>query len=147
MTDITAANSVFTLSVPAVFAVNPVALQGYSTDDAFSTPEVDTAETFLGVDGKFSAGLVPYLVKQNIVFQADSPSITLFETWLAAMAAANYTPYFGTATILLPALAKQYVLGPGLLSRITPIPQAKKVLQPVTYEITWAGPVQAQPLG
>ena len=145
MTDISSSNSTFTLNVPAVFAA-AVALQGYSTDDAFSTQQVDIAETFVGVDGKFSAGVVPYLVKQEIMFQADSPSITLMEQWLSAMAAAQQA-YFGNATILLPSIAKQYVLGPGILSRITPIPQAKKVLQPVTYEITWQGPVVAAPLG
>jgi hypothetical protein len=133
------------LNVPAVFAA-PIALQGYSTDDAFSTPEVDVAETFVGVDGFFSAGVIPYLVKQNVVFQADSPSITYLETWLQAMAAARQV-YFGNAVILLPSIQKQYVLGPGILSRITPIPQAKKVLQPVTYEMTWQGPVNAAPLG
>jgi hypothetical protein len=146
MTDITSANSTYVIQVPQVFA-NPVQLQGYSTDDAFSTPEVDVAETFVGVDGKFSAGLMPYLIKQNIVFQADSPSIGFMEQWLAAMAAANYTPYFGTATITLPSLKKTYSLGPGILSRITPISQAKKVMQPVTYEITWQGPVTTTPTG
>lgn len=145
MTDITSSNSTFVLVVPQVFAT-PQILQGYATDDAFSTPEVDVAETFLGVDGFFSAGVIPYLVKQNIIFQADSPSITAFETWLAAMAAAR-AAYFGNATILLPSVQKQYVLGPGILSRITPIPQAKKVLQPVAYEMTWQGPVVSAPLG
>lgn len=146
MTDITSSNSTYVLSVPQVFAA-PVQLQGYATDDAFSTPEVDVAETFVGVDGRFSAGLMPYLIKQNIVFQADSPSIALLETWLAAMAAANNTAYFATGTISLPSLKKTYSLGPGILSRITPITQAKKVLQPVTYEITWQGPVVATPTG
>ena len=141
--DITSANATYILSVPGVFAAQQV-LQGFATDDAFSTPEVDVAEVYMGVDGLPSGGFVPFLVKQMIVFQADSPSIAnTMEAWLGAMQSA-FTPYTGSAIITIPSVQRQYKMSKGFLSRITPVTQAKKVLQPVSYEITW-GSWQAQP--
>lgn len=150
--DITSANATYHLfDTTGVVFVVPQQLQGFSTDDAFATPEVDVAQSFIGVDGKFSAGFVPYQTKQTIMFQADSPSIpNVMEYFLQAVQASivNGGPmFFLNATILIPSINRQYVLGPGILSRITPITQAKKVLQPVTYEISWAWPFASAPLG
>lgn len=144
--DITSANSQYSIVVPEVFTI-PQTLQGYATDDAFSTPEVDTAEVMLGVDGKMSSAFIPFVIQQEIVFQADSPSITeVFETWIAANIGAK-TNYLATnGIIILPAISKQYTLVNGVLSKITPIPQAKKALQPQKYQITWEGWF-AQPYG
>ena len=134
--DLTSSNSSFTLNVPDVFsAAQP--LEGYATDDAFSTPEVEIAQVMKGVDGIMSGAFVPFIVTQIVTFQADSPSITeTMEAWLAAMVAANAT-YFGNGFIAIPSIGKQYELVNGLLTRVTPIPQAKKILQPVAYQIAW----------
>lgn len=136
MSDITSANSIFTLTVPDVFAV-PQLLQQYATDDAFATPEVVVAETVKGVDGKLSGAFVPFITSQTVTFQADSVSIgNTMEPWILAMQSAQ-TPYFASGTILLPSVGRLYRLTKGLLTRITPIAAAKKYLQPVSYEISW----------
>lgn len=134
--DITSANSSFTLSVPDVFAA-PQPLEGYATDDAFSTPEVEIAQYVKGVDGRASGAFVPFIITMQITFQADSESITdTMEAWASAMVSARAT-YFANGVIAIPSVKKQYQLINGLLTRITPLPQAKKILQPMTYQIMW----------
>lgn len=134
--DITSANSAFVLQVPSVFTT-PQALQGYATDDAFTTEEVDVAEVMMGVDGIMSGGFIPFITQMNIVFQADSVSITnTMEVWISAMQSARAI-YLGNASIQLPSINKEYILQNGILRRITPTPPAKKVLMPQTYAISW----------
>ena len=134
---ITSANSRFTLSIPDVFPA-PVALQGYAADDAFDNEAVDAAEILIGVDGLMSAGYTPFLTKMTIAFQANSPSIDVIDTWLGAMKSATEILY-AQGSIELPSVGRAYTLVDGVLSRPKQIVGAKKVLQPVTHEITWAG--------
>jgi hypothetical protein len=141
--DITSSNSQYVLNVPGVFPV-PQLLQGYATDDAFSTEEVDVAEVFMGVDGFMSSANIPFIIKQSIVLQADSPSIpNTFLQWLAANIAARQN-FLANGTILLPSIGTQYALTNGVLLRTTPVPHAKKSLQPLTFQIAW-NTVAAQP--
>ena len=135
MGTITSANSVFTLSIPDVFP-SPVQLEGYAVDDAFDTENVDTAEAQIGVDGRLSAGFTPYLVKQTIHLQADSDSLDVFENWRGAMSAATEV-LFASCTILLPSTGRVYVGTKGVLTKAKPLPDAKKVLGPQAYEVTW----------
>lgn len=144
MSTITSANSVFTLVVLDVFPV-PLNIQGYAADDAFTVDSVDASETMMGVDGIMSAGFVPFITPMTISLQADSPSISLFDAWLAAEAAAKEV-FFANATITLPSVKKSYVLTKGALKKIKQFPDAKKVLQPVQYGIDWQS-VIAIPLG
>lgn len=134
-TTITSANSIFTLLVPLVFPV-PQNIQGYATDDAFESEAVDVAQAVMGVDGILSGGFVPFPTKLNVVLQADSASIATFETWLQAMQAAREV-LFGDANIALPSVERNYVLTKGILTRVTQFPAAKKILQPVHYQITF----------
>lgn len=136
MADITSANATFSLNVPDVFPI-AVQLQGFATDDAFATEAVDVAETMMGVDGRMSAGYVPFIVPMRIMLQADSPSIAAMEQWATAEIQAQ-AKYFANGVILLPSVGRQYSLSQGALRRITPTPAVKKVLQPVEYEIHWA---------
>jgi hypothetical protein len=140
---ITSANSVFTLVVPLVFPV-PINVQGYAADDAFATEAVDSAEAVMGVDGKMSAGYTPFPTKLNVTLQADSDSISIFDTWLGAMQTAKEV-FFGDATIVMPSVGRTYILTKGAMTRITQFPAAKKILQPVQYEITFES-VVAVPL-
>src|ERR1017187_2704051 len=75
---ITSANSVVSIIVAGLFP-SLVQLQGYSTDKAWDTAAVVLTETQIGVDGRKTAGLVFNAVKQTYSFQADSPSVALFE--------------------------------------------------------------------
>lgn len=135
MATITSANSVFTLVLPTLYPV-PQVLQGYATDDAFAADAVDWAEVMMGVDGKMSAGFTPNVTKMTISFQADSPSIQIFDFWLGAMKVAREV-YPASGTIQLPSTGKSYTLTKGILTNAKPLPDAKKVLQPVQYGLTW----------
>ncbi len=135
MSTLTSANSEFTLTVPDVFP-GPVTLQGYATDDAFDTEDVNPVEARIGVDGRKSSGFTPYLVKQVIHLQADSPAIELFDQWLGALNAAR-DDLTASGSIWAPSLGKTWALTNGSLTRGKPVPDAKKVFEPQTYEITW----------
>lgn len=138
MATITSANAKLTFTVrgPAGIVVGPFTVQGYASDDAFATETVDAAEAIMGVDGKMSAGFTPYIVRQTIILQADSASVPLFEAWLGAQNVLRDV-LFADGALSYPGLTKAYALIKGVLTRVTPMPQAKRVLQPVTYEIAW----------
>lgn len=137
MADITSANAVFTLDVPGVFTT-PQVLQGFSTDDAFASDEVEPAEVVIGVDGIMSFGWLPFLVPLTVVFQADSPSIpNTMETWLAAQAGARQIYPAVSAQIVLPQLGKQYTFITGVVKRFSPTPKGGKILGPQSYQFIW----------
>lgn len=111
-------------------------VQGYASDDAFATDTVDTVEARKGVDNKASFGYLPRLTKQTVTLQADSPSITLFETLVSAQDAIQEVILLD-GILALPSVGRSYALVQGALTRITPIAPGKRVLEPVTYELTW----------
>ena len=135
MATITAANSVFLLSVAGVYDV-PQQLQGYATDDAFATESVQIVETMMGIDGILSAGFVHAPRSISVTLQADSPSNALFDNWAAAMEAAREV-YAGNATISLPGPGLTYALRKGFLTQYTPISDVRKVLQPRKYTVVF----------
>ena len=132
---ITAANSTYVLAVTGLFPV-PIRLEGYSAEAAFMTDATENTETLMGVDGHMSAGFVPTMKRQTISLQADSPSNDLFEAWHEAMEAVREV-YFANGIITLPAINRTYIMTRGVLSSYSPMPEAKKVLQPRSYVITW----------
>lgn len=139
MTDITSANAVITISPRAAGLIGSggaFTVEGFSSDDAFMADSVDIAEAVMGVDGKASFGYTPYLTKQVITLQADSPSVSLFETIIGAQNTLRQ-PVILDAILSLPSVAKSYTFVKGALTRITPFPPGKKVLQPLAYEISW----------
>lgn len=111
-------------------------IQGYASDDAFTFEQTDSAEVRKGVDGIMSAGWLPRLTKQPITLQADSPSIKFFETLIGASDTQREI-IFLDGILTLQSIGTTYALVKGVLSRITAVPPAKKVLEPVSYEITW----------
>ena len=136
MAYLTSANSEFMLSINDLYPV-PQKLQGYSSDDAFTTDSVAITETQVGVDGFVGHGLVFNPVKQTIVLQANSPSLKVFEDWYNAMQAAREV-YECSAVILLPSVRKKYTLTEGTLAETTLILGAKKILEPARFTISWA---------
>lgn len=135
MPTLTAANSVFMLTVLSLFPV-PVQLQGFSTDDMWDTDPVDNAETFMGVDGYLSAGWVAVPRVQTINIQADSPSNDFFDGWAGAQDTAQEL-FVANGIIRLPAISKSYALVRGFLTQYKPMPQLQKTLRPRPYRITW----------
>ena len=141
MSTITAANSVFMLAIGGIFAV-PQQLQGYAADAAFAFDSVAPAETVMGVDGRMSAGWVPYPTIQTITLMPDSPSMGMFDAWLTSQSVAREV-FFGSATIVLPAIGKKYTLNRGVLTAAKTAPDVGKVLKAVEYKITWESVSQA----
>jgi tetrahydromethanopterin S-methyltransferase subunit C len=138
---LTSANSSFVLAVPAL-ALGPFSVQGYSADDAFTLDPVDVAETVMGVDGIMSAGFLPFITPMVVTLQADSDSLAAFEAWLGAQQVRRDLSY-GTGIIAIPSIQKQYTLTKGALKRVSQMPSARKILQPVTYGIDWGSVVIA----
>ena len=135
MNTITSANSVFALAIKNVFPV-PQVLQGYAVDSAFAVESAEVAQALMGVDGRMSGGFTPFITKMTVELQADSPSLLVFDTWINAMKAAREV-FAANATILLPSIGKNYVCTNGILTALTQMPSAKKVMQPVQYVIQW----------
>ena len=132
---ITFANSVFTISVPGLFPV-PQQLKGYSAEKAWSSDNLDLAETQMGVDGRLTAGYTPMPVKQTISLQADSPSKGIFKAIQAAMRSARDV-YYINGTIDLPSTGESFIGTRGVLQAVKPLPDAGKVLQPMEFVIVW----------
>lgn len=136
---ITSANDVFTLVVgagqTAVFTA-PIQVQGFATDDAFDIEDSKPVEVRKGVDGRKSSGYTPYLTPMVIHLQADSPSIDLFDAWIAAMDAIQ-EDITCDGSIVSPSVSKVYTLTNGSITRISKMAPNKKVKEPQTYEITW----------
>jgi hypothetical protein len=142
MGTITAANSVLTIGIASIY---PTAqqIQGFQMDDAFMTDAIEPVQVIIGVDGFISAGYVPYLTKQTISIQADSPSITIFEDWLAAQQQ-QLEVYAAFGVLMLPSVSRTYILSQGYLTSIPPMPGARKVLQGRNMGVTW-GSILPQP--
>jgi hypothetical protein len=135
MSTLTSANSVLMIGIANLYNV-PVQIQGYATDDAFTTEDVETAETMMGVDGKLSAGFTPYPVTLDINLQADSASNLFFDAWIAAEATQR-EKYVASATILLPGTSFLYAFTRGFMTKVNVMPAAKKVLQPRKFTIVF----------
>jgi hypothetical protein len=135
MSDITAANALILISVPLLLPV-PQQLQGFSADDIFDAEDIDATETMMGVDGQLSGGMIFAPLNWNVSLQADSASNTFFDAWYAGQKAAE-AAFQAQANVTLTSIGTSYQLVNGFLSRYKPMSDAKKVLQPRKYRITW----------
>ena len=132
---ITAANAVFMLSVAGVFS-SPQQIQGFSMEDVFDTEPIEPTEVQMGVDGNMSAGFVFVPTKQGITLQADSASNSLFEQWRSAQVSLGDV-VFGNATVLLTSISRKYTLTKGVITSYPQFSDAKKVLMPRKFGLTW----------
>ena len=133
---ITSANLIYMISVAGLFSA-PVRLEGYSVDDAFSSGEVNHAELQLGVDAQVGAGYIPALIPQKFMFLASSPSIDIFETW-GRTNSQQLETLTAQGTAFFPATGKSYTCIDGFLTGYSPMPDAKKVLGPRPFTVTWS---------
>jgi hypothetical protein len=132
---ITSNNATFFLSVPGVFN-SPFQVQGFAADDMFSADPQKPVEVVMGVDGNLSGGYVKHQIVMKIKMSPDSPSITYFDQWLAAMDT-GLDAYPASGTITMPGNGAVYTLTTGWLTQYKNMPDAKKLLQPQEMEITW----------
>ena len=132
---LTAANATILISVPGLFDV-PQQLQQFAADEVYSTQSLKSAEVRMGVDGFLSGGFVYVEVVQGYTLQADSDSINIFDTWWASQQVAQDV-FTASGLILLPTLGKKWTLRKWFLTDYQPLPEAKKLLEPQKFSITW----------
>ena len=137
---ITSANAVVTITVPGLFDT-PVQLQGFSTDKAWDTAAVVRTESQIGVDGRKTAGKIYNQIKQTFSFQADSPSVAIFEAIDGAQRIADV--YFIDGNVNLPGTSQNYHCIKGTLEDMNPLASAGKVLAAREFAIGWADIVPA----
>ncbi len=133
---ITSADASFQISVGGLFDT-PFTLQNWTADRAWETDAVDIAELQLSVDGFLSAGFIPYLIPQSVMFMPSSSSIPYFEQWIATEVA-NQAKLTATGVMYIPSVSTKYNFTQGYLTNITATPSAAKVLGPRTFRLTWA---------
>lgn len=132
---ITSANATFLLSIASVYP-NGVQIQQFGVDDAFSAEVVDAAETQVGVDAYSAIGYRPREMPMSIRLLANSSSIVVFENWIATEdQLTEKLPC--SATILMPSVGRKYTMTLGTLMRISPMAEAKRVLQNREWKINW----------
>lgn len=143
MATLSNSNSVLMLQVTGLFPA-PIEIQGFSTDDMFTVADVESAEVMMGVDGKLSAGYIPYAIPLDITLQADSASNDIFDTWVGAEKITR-DKYVANFTILVQGTSRLYTFTKGYLRAHSPLPAGKKVLQPrkftIDYESITVAPV------
>ena len=132
---LTAATAVYMLSITDLFTT-PQQLQGFAADDVFNTDAIPSAETLMGVDGKLSGGFIYAPIVQNIMLQADSDSNFIFDQWFATQQQ-QQEAFIANAVVLLKAVGSKWNLTRGFLTQYKPIPDAKKILQARSFQITW----------
>lgn len=136
MSDITSANAVLTITCLTVFPA-PILLQGFGTEDAWKVDEYEIARAFKGVDGRKSAGFVPANKEMEITFQADSPSIKVFQQILGVMKATQGIVTFD-GNLVIPAIGEVWEFSNGNLGPNAPgPPSGKKTLEQLVWHIVW----------
>lgn len=132
---LTVANSVIMFVIPDLFPV-PQQLTGYSADNVLTTEPVDSIELSMGIDGRLSAGWVPTPKKQTFEFQADSPSVLMFDVWQQNQEAIK-DAFVADAVITFRGIGRVYTCTKGFLTQYSPVPDARRIFQPRRFQITW----------
>lgn len=135
MADITSANSTLILGINGVLPV-PQQIFQFSAEDIFTTEPVDPTETMLSLDGTLNGGFLFTKKEMDISLMASSPSNELFDLWYQTMNQAVQT-FTAFGSILIPSLGYYYTLTNGFLSRYAPTSDARKVMMPRRFRITW----------
>lgn len=132
MATLSTANSKLIITASAGVLAVPAPIQGYATDDLFTSESVNIAEVRMGADGILSAGYTPYPVPLEITLQADSPSVLVFDTLRQAQDALKDLVQMG-AEIQYPSVGKTFLFTNGWLTSTKVLPDAKKLLEPMRY--------------
>ncbi|EFE93995.1 phage tail fiber protein [Serratia odorifera] len=132
---ITSADVIITLSVINLYP-RGVQLQGFAADNIYGTDALTLAETVRGADGKLSAGFVYSNINQTFYIMPDSESRDIFDTW-STMSRASVAVFRCNATVVLPALKRQYKCVNGVLKQWKALPDAGRTLQASQAIIEW----------
>lgn len=129
---LTSANSILLIQVPRIFD-QFIKIEGYAADNAFDLGDGAIGETRMGVDGKQSGGFTPYEVDFNITIEPNSPSRSLFLTWVNTMKRDQET-YYCNLSCELPSIKERYSAS-GFLVGHKESSSAKKLLEPLQYTL------------
>ena len=140
---ITSASATFLLTISSLYPQG-IQLIGFGVDDAFVAEMADAAETQVGVDGYGVMGYRPREIPMSIRLLASSPSIVVFENWLAQEDALN-DKLPAQATILQPAIGRKYTCAYGALMRVSTMAEARRVLQNREFRINFLPQGPGQP--
>ena len=135
MRTITSANSVFMLGASKLFNI-PIQMQGYAADDAFSSEDVEFMEKYIGVDGKLSAGFIPYIVMLDFTLAADSASNLIMDAIITTEKAIREKLELN-ATIVIPGVGFTYAFTKGYLDKGSVIPSSGKTLKPRKFSLAF----------
>jgi hypothetical protein len=140
---ITSASATFLLTVTSLYPQG-INLIGFGVDDAFVAEMADAAETQVGVDGYGVMGYRPREIPMSIRFLASSPSVIIFENWLAQEDVLN-DKLPASAIILQPSIGRKYTCIYGALMRPSTMAEARRVLQNREFRINWLPQGPGQP--
>jgi hypothetical protein len=135
MATLTAANATLILNIPDVFG-SPIQIQQWAADDAWTIEKVTPTEARKGVDGVMAFGYTPYMTKFAFVLMPTSPSVLIMDTWANTMLQVKEA-YVASMVLTLSSISRVYSGQTGTLTGYTPGPPAKKLLDPLNYEITF----------
>ena len=134
--DITSANAILILIVDGLFPAG-INLQMFATDQSYSMDELTIAEDRLGVDGALVAGWVPSVKPVTIMLEAASPS---YEAMAQLYRACERKRGIYQCSLIasVDSIGKTFTWTSGVLKSGTPVPAAKKVLDPTTWKFDFA---------
>lgn len=132
---ITAANSVFYLTVPGLYD-SPVRIEGFSTDAMVSVATNTPVVAEKGVDGHTSFGWVPTSKEVTITLAADSPSRQIMEDW-AIYQEASREVMLCNAEFSLPGISRKITGTRGGLTSVQSSPNVAQTLQAGAFVITF----------
>lgn len=134
--DIGSSNAILTITCATVFPA-PILIQGFGTEDAWKVDPYEIARAFKGVDGFKSAAFVPANKEMEITFQADSPSIAVFQQILGVMKTNRSIVAFD-GNLVIPSIGEVWEFTNGNLGPNAPgPPSGKKNLEQLVWHIVW----------
>lgn len=131
MTDITSANAKLIFTCEELYP-SGVEIQQFSTNQAFSSENIQVAETRMGVDGHMAAGYVPNIKVVTVQLEASSTSRRYFEQVQKAMIA-NQRPYKCSLTAIIPSIGEQVIWSEGVMQAGAVTSTAARVMEPTAW--------------
>lgn len=133
--DITSANAAAVMTVDELFPAG-FSLENFATDQSVTQDEETLAEVRTGVDGKLAGGFVPSSKVVHFSLEPCSPSVPYVDQLIKSMET-NKRIYKIGMTVTIPAIGKVYTYENGILTTAKTFPDAKKVLDPQAFAITF----------
>lgn len=97
----------------------PTRIEGWASDNAFSTDQVESSQMVQGIDGKAHTGWVPFLVPFNVSLYPDSPSQDYIDQ-IVGIERTMRESLLISAVLIVPATLKKFYFSNGVIARVTP---------------------------